>query len=160
MVESPAADSTEITLEIPPVAHISQQIALLGLKSTDPALLEFFAARKMKKPPKTVNANQSAKLLADPQSKVSYRFQFDITHDDFYPPVSPKKDNYNFECYLMTIALFSKERRKTQTPAYIHPEGFWDGYLHPDSSRAEYMAYICRTYCVPSAIVQERGKKS
>ncbi|WP_157670911.1 hypothetical protein [Chitinibacter sp. GC72] len=132
--------SSETVAEITPIAHLSELIYLLGRKSTDPVLLAFFSARQMKNPPKTVNANQDVKGLADPQNKLSYWFKFDITHDDFYPPVSPKQNDYTFECYLASIGLFA--RGKPKKPPYLHPAGFWDGYLHPDSSCAEFMAYF------------------
>ncbi len=108
---------------------------LIGLKSTDPKIATWFETYNLGKPPKTINANQDSKGATDKINLVSYTFKFDITNDAFYPPVSPKKDDYNFESYLSNITVFSKPKKKDfKDPK---PATFWDGFIHPESSFEE-----------------------
>lgn len=113
----------------------------MGLKSTTPEIVQLFETCGLGKPPKSINANQSRKSFEDKQNKLSFGFKFDITNDQFYPPVSPKQDDYNFNCYLSSVVLFSEGsgRRKAPDPK---PASFWEGFISPQSSYDE-----CLEFC-------------
>lgn len=118
---------------------IHDLISLMGTKSTDPAISQLFETYGLGKPPKTVNANQGSKGFIDKQNKLSFTFKFDITNDLFYPPVSPKKDDYNFESHLSTIVLYSEDKKKTPDPK---PATFWDGFIHPAATYEDCLAFF------------------
>ncbi|MBV8256019.1 MAG: hypothetical protein JO154_25715 [Chitinophaga sp.] len=116
-------------------------IALMGQKSTTPAMAELFASCSLGKPPKTVNANQSSKSFTDKANQLSFSFKFDITNEQFYPPVSPKNDDYNFESYLSSVVLFSASRGKKKVPD-PKPASFWEGFIAPDATYESLLAFI------------------
>ncbi len=120
---------------------IHEIIALMGQKSTSPDVAALFETLRLGKPPKSVNANQSEKGFADKTTQLSFNFKFGITNDLFYPPVSPKEDDYNFDCYLSSVVLFSASRGRKKTPD-PKPAGFWDGFVSPDASYETLMAFI------------------
>ncbi|NLR68881.1 hypothetical protein HGH92_31560 [Chitinophaga varians] len=114
-------------------------ISLMGAKSTDPAISQLFETYGLGKPPKTVNANQGSKGFKDKQQNLSFTFKFDITNDRFYPPVSPKKDDYNFESHLSSVVLYSEDRKKTPDPK---PAVFWEGFIHPLATYEDCLAFF------------------
>ena len=59
---------------------ITDIINLIGSKSTDQNILQWFEKYELKKPPKTINANQGSKSFDDKQNELSYYFFFDITN--------------------------------------------------------------------------------
>ncbi|MBC9929114.1 hypothetical protein [Chitinophaga qingshengii] len=128
-------------------------IGLVGRKSTDPAISQLFATCGLSKPPKTLNANQGDKSYQDKQNNLGYRFKFDITHDQFYPPVSPKKDEYTFECFLSSVVLYSTDRKKTPDPK---PAAFWEGFIHPGSSYEECLAFFQASHDPKCAIFRKQ----
>ncbi|RAJ80212.1 hypothetical protein CLV59_105320 [Chitinophaga dinghuensis] len=120
---------------------IHEIIDLMGQKSTSPEMAALFTSLALGKPPKSVNANQSTKGFTDKTNQLSFNFKFNITHEQFYPPVSPKKDDYNFDCYLSSVVLFSagNGKKKLQDPK---PASFWEGFVSPDASYETLMAFI------------------
>ncbi|MBC9915534.1 hypothetical protein [Chitinophaga varians] len=114
-------------------------ISLMGTKSTDPAISRLFETYGLGKPPKSVNANQGSKGFKDKPNNLSFTFRFDITNDRFYPPVSPKKDDYNFDGHLSSIVLYSEDRKRTPDPK---PAAFWDGFIHPAATYGDCQAFF------------------
>lgn len=110
-------------------------VNLIGLKSTDPKIAIWFETHNLGKPPKSINSNQSTKGATDRANSLSYYFAFEIKHEDFYPPVSPKKDDYNFESYLKSVVLFEKPRKKDIKDT--KPVSFWDDAINPNSTYKE-----------------------
>jgi hypothetical protein len=123
---------------------ITNLISLIGLKSTDSKITEWFETHNLGKPPKTVNANQRNKGATDKINLVSYTFKFDIINDAFYPPVSLKKGNYNFDCYLTQTTVFSKTKKKDfKDPK---PLSFWEGFINPESTFEECCTFFDNNY--------------
>ncbi|WP_212004042.1 hypothetical protein [Chitinophaga sp. HK235] len=120
---------------------IHEIIDLMGLKSTTPEIIQLFETCELGKPPKSVNANQSRKSFQDKKSQLSFGFKFDITNERFYPPFSPKQDDYNFDCYLSSVVLFSGGSGKKKT-ADTKPDAFWEGFISPKSSYEECLAFF------------------
>jgi hypothetical protein len=115
-------------------------ISLMGLKSTAPEISQFFETNNLGKPPKTVNANQGLKGIQDKQNKLTFGFKFDITNEQFYPPVSPKQDDYNFNCYLYSVVVLEVSgKKKVADPK---PATFWDGFINPESSYDECLTFF------------------
>ncbi|NML38839.1 hypothetical protein HHL17_16655 [Chitinophaga sp. G-6-1-13] len=114
-------------------------INLMGTKSTDPAISQLFETFGLGKPPKTVNANQGDKGFKDKLNNLKFGFKFNITNDRFYPPVSPKKDDYNFECYMHSVVLYSEDRKKAPDPK---PAAFWEGFIHPSGTYDDCLAFF------------------
>lgn len=108
---------------------------LIGLKSTDERISNWFETHNLGKPPKSVNANQGEKYLKDKINNLEYEFKFDITNDKFSPPVSPKKDDYNFICYLSAVIYNDKK-------GFTIPENFWDGYMKPNAVFEDYLSFF------------------
>lgn len=108
---------------------------LIGLKSTDEKITTWFETYNLDKVPKTVNSNQNSKGATDKINLLNYTFKFDIINDAFYPPLNPKKDNYNFECFLTNITVFSRQKKKHfKDPK---PSSFWEGFINPESTFEE-----------------------
>lgn len=119
---------------------IHELIALMGLKSTAPEITQFFATNNLGKPPKSINANQGNKSIKDKNNQLSFGFKFDITHVQFHPPVSPKNDDYNFDCYLNSIVVLEQSgRKKVADPK---PMSFWEGFVNPQNSYEECLAFF------------------
>ena len=114
---------------------IHEIIGLMGLKSTAPEIGQFFETNGLGKPPKSVNANQGQKSVQDKKNQLSFGFKYDITHEKFHPPVSPKRDDYNFDCYLYSVVLFEGSGRKNI--ADPKPATFWEAFINPQSSYSE-----------------------
>ncbi|WP_282630667.1 hypothetical protein [Empedobacter sedimenti] len=112
-------------------------IPLIGLKNTDPELLAFFEEHNLGKPPKTLNANQGTKGMKGLPKEISFRFGFDIKNDAFYPPISPKNDNYNFEAYVENIAIYGNSIKKLG----LSPD-FWEGLIQPNATYEEFKNYF------------------
>ena len=108
---------------------------LIGLKSTDEKIATWFETHNLGKPPKSVNANQEYKGIVDKKNGIIYQFYFEIKNDAFFPPVSPKKDDYTFECYLSSVLLYSGSQKKEITNN-ISIE-FWNDFINPNSSFEE-----------------------
>lgn len=108
---------------------------LIGLKSTDERIVNWFETNNIEKLPKSVNANQGEKYLKDKINNLEYKFKFDITNDKFSPPVSPKNDDYNFECYLSAIIYNDKK-------GFTIPENFWDEYLKNNPDYDDYLNFF------------------
>lgn len=119
---------------------IHELIALMGLKSTAPEITQFFATNNLGKPPKSVNANQGEKGIKDKNNQLSFGFKFDITHEQFHPPVSPKNDDYNFDCYLNSIVVLEQSgKKKVADPK---PASFWEGFVNPQSSYEDCLTFF------------------
>jgi hypothetical protein len=118
---------------------------LVGLKSTDAKIIEFFETQSLASPPKTITSNQSSKDFKDKKTNIVYYFKYHIDNDNFYPPVSPKNDNYKFECYLYSIAVFEKSSNKKKA-IIEYPIDFWKGFINPNSNFEECEAYFNGTY--------------
>lgn len=131
---------------------IHELISLIGLKSTTPQISEFFETNSLGKPPRSVNANQGSKTIQDKQNQLSFGFKFDITHEQFHPPVSPKKDDYNFDCYLYSVGLFEEGSRKKKI-ADPKPASFWEGFINPQNSYEECLAFFNITENRPSKVL-------
>ena len=117
---------------------------LIGLKSTDEKIVNWFETNNLGKVPKTINSNQDTKGATDKINLLSYTFKFDITNDAFYPPLNPKKDNYNFECFLSYITVFSKTKNKDfKDPK---PLSFWEGFINPESTFEECCVFFDNKY--------------
>ncbi|MDR2875256.1 MAG: hypothetical protein LBV44_04945 [Methylobacillus sp.] len=127
-------------------------IGLIGLKSTAPELLQFFAAADLDTPPQLITANQGNQSIKDKQRKLDFQFKFNIINEKFYPPVSPKKDNYRFECYLTQATLFSEDSSKKKK-ADPKPADFWLGFINPQSSYDQCLAAL------PGATVSDQTYK-
>ena len=117
---------------------LNEIIPLIGLKSTDVNLKAWFEQYQLSKPPKTVNVNQDVKDVDDKQHELTYEFTFNIINDQFYPPTSPKNDNYTFDCYLKSVSVFQRKMKGN----IEKPHAFWDNYIHPDSSYEECCAFF------------------
>lgn len=130
---------------------IHEIISLMGLKSTTPQISQFFETNSLGKPPKSVNANQGSKTIQDKQSQLSFGFKFDITHEQFHPPVSPKKDDYNFDCYLYSVGLYEGSRKKKVPDP--KPATFWDGFINPQNSYEECLAFFKANEKKPSTVL-------
>lgn len=113
----------------------SEIISLVGLASTDPKLLAFFAHHGLKSP-KSVNANQSGKVVRYKEYNIDFVFDFDIVHDDYYPPVSAKQNDYDFIAYLRD-AYFYPPGKHNKIPA-----DFWDVTPDPAASYDEFAHYF------------------
>ncbi|RBL88110.1 hypothetical protein [Chitinophaga flava] len=120
---------------------VHEIIGLMGLKSTVPQIIQLFETCELGKPPKSVNANQGNKSFQDKKNQLSFGFKFDITNERFYPPVSPKQDDYNFECYLTSVVLFSGGSGRKKT-ADTKADAFWEGFISPKSSYEECLAFF------------------
>lgn len=112
---------------------ITETINLVGLKSTDPKMIQWFEKHELKKPPKTINANQGSKSFDDKQNELSYYFFFNIINEKFYPPKSPKNDDYSFDCFLTNIYLFERKKKGN----IEKPIEFWEDYIHPNATYEE-----------------------
>lgn len=130
---------------------IHEIISVMGLKSTTTEISKFFESNSLGKPPKTVNANQGSKEIKDKTNQLSFTFKFDITHEQFHPPVSPKKDDYNFDCYLSSVGLFEGSRKKKVPDP--KPASFWEGFINPQSSYEECLAFFKVNKEKPSAVL-------
>ena len=115
------------------IMTITDIINLIGSKSTDQNILQWFEKYELKKPPKTINANQGSKSFDDKQNELSYYFSFDITNDEFYPPKSAKNDDYTFDCYLKSVSVFERNKKGNTEK----PNGFWENYINPNSTYEE-----------------------
>jgi len=117
-------------------------IGLIGVKSTDPQIAQLFEQYNLGKPPKTITSNQGSKGYQDKQQLIQYSFKFDITNDRYYPPVSTRNNDYTFENYLYNIAVFSKPQRGKKEFADPKPLSFWEGFINPESSFEQCLAYF------------------
>ena len=117
---------------------ITDIINLIGLKSTDKEILQWFEKSELKNPPKTINANQGSKSINDKLNELSYYFYFDITNDKFYPPKSSKNDNYTFDCYLKSVSVFERNKKGNTDK----PDGFWENNINPNSNYDECCKYF------------------
>lgn len=117
--------------------NLTEVVAILGLKSTDPQVSAFFEKCALGAPPKLITANQGSKYVKDKAHEIEYKFSFDITNDHYYPPVSPKNDEYKFECFISSISLFNRKKKNATLP-----REFWSGHPDPDFSVDEYMKYF------------------
>ena len=117
-------------------------IDLIGLQSTDPKLVAWFEENNLGKLPKTITSNQGNKTFNDKINSVSYQFKYDIKHPDYYPPVSPKNNNYTFNVFLSTIIVFSNYRRNKKKFEDPKPLSFWEGFVNPKSSFEECLTYF------------------
>lgn len=107
----------------------NELLELIGLKSTDQKLVNYFEKFNLGKPPKTINANQMRKSIEYKPLNFSFGFEYHITNDHFQPPISPKNDDYNFVAYLSSIDFFSKTvSAKKPDPK---TEDFWDVSPNP-----------------------------
>lgn len=120
-------------------------INLIGLKSTDPQLIAAFKENNIAAPPKSVNANQGSKTCRDKITGFEYLFRFDIVHDKFYPPISPRNDDYTFEAYLSGISLYDNDKSFLKKYG-AQPLEFWGTHIHPNSSFEEAMTYFNNSY--------------
>ncbi len=112
---------------------ITEITSLIGSKSTDPKILQWFEKNELKNPPKTINANQGSKSIDDKQNELSYYFVFEITNDKFYPPKSTKNDDYTFDCYLKSVSVFERNKKGNAEK----PNRFWENYINPNSTYEE-----------------------
>lgn len=98
---------------------------LIGLKATDPKLLEFFEKYNLGKVPKIGNTSimHTGKTIEDKERNIIFNFNLDLTHDRFYPPVSPKNDNYNFNLYLHKVSICRDYPKKK---LYLKDADFFD----------------------------------
>ena len=98
---------------------------LIGLPATDPKVLEYFAKYELGKVPKTANTSCAVmgKTIEDKERNIIFSFKWDLTNDRFYPPVSPKKDNYNFNLFLSKISIGRNYPRKR---FYFNDPDFYD----------------------------------
>lgn len=119
---------------------IQDLVNLIGIKSTDPKIVQWFEQHNLGTPPKTITTNQRDKDFEDKQNSIRYNFKFKIINDKFYPPVSPKNDQYKFENYLTNISVFPKSGKGKKTDP--KPSDFWEGFVHPGSSLEECLAYF------------------
>ncbi len=110
-------------------------VEFIGLESTNPKIVDWCEKNELGKPPKSVNANQGEKYLKDKINNLEYKFKFDITNDKFSPPVSPKKDDYNFICYLSAIIYNNKK-------GFTTPENFWEGYIKNNPDYDDYLNFF------------------
>lgn len=109
-------------------------IELIGLKSTEPKLIAFFEKYGLKAP-KTVNANSSGKAIRHKEYNIDFDFHYDIVNDAFYPPVSPKKNDYDFVAYLRDIYIYSSKKD-------LRPSEFWDVTPSTNASYEEFENYF------------------
>lgn len=116
--------------------HVSELVGLVGAKGADERLIEWFAQQGLGKPPKSVTANQGRKSIKDKVRGMEHHFAFDIINDCFYPPVSLKGGG--LECHLQAVSLFSHAPRRSA----VLPDGFWDGWVGPDSSFEECVVFF------------------
>lgn len=117
-------------------------VSLIGTKSTDPRIVQWFEQYNLGTPPKTITPNQRSKDVEDKQHAIGYHFKFKITNDKFYPPVSAKNDPYKFENYLSNISVLSTSGSGKKKSADPKPLAFWEGYINPVSSFEECLAYF------------------
>jgi hypothetical protein len=117
-------------------------VSLIGTKSTDPRIVQWFEQYNLGTPPKTITPNQRSKDVEDKQHSIGYHFKFKITNDKFYPPVSVKNDQYKFENYLSNISVLSTSGSGKKKSVDPKPLAFWEGYIHPGSSFEECLTYF------------------
>lgn len=113
----------------------SEIIALIGLSSTDPKLVAFFEKQGLKAP-KTVNANASGKAIRHKEYQIDFDFDYDIINEAYYPPVSPKNDDYNFIAYLKNVYFYLPSKSDTR------PNDFWDVTPNPLASYEDFENYF------------------
>lgn len=111
-------------------------IELIGLPSTDVKLLAFFEKYGLKKPPKTVNSNSSGVAISYKEYQIDFDFDFDIINEAFYPPISPKKNDYDFIAYLKAVYFYLPKKNDTRT------NDFWDITPNPKGEFEEYENYF------------------
>ncbi len=111
-------------------------IELIGLPSTDVKLMDFFEKYGLKKPPKTVNSNSSGVAIRHKDYQIDFVFDFDITNNAFYPPVSPKKNDYDFIAYLKAVYFYLPKKKDTRT------NDFWDVTPNPLSPYKDFENYF------------------
>ena len=102
----------------------SDLINLIGLKSTDQKLVDFFEKNNFGKPPKTVNANQGNKFVDLKALNLSFCFEYNIMNDNFQPPICAKNDNYTFVAYLSSVNFLPKAISVKNSDQKT--EDFWD----------------------------------
>ena len=117
-------------------------IQFIGLQSTDPKMQVWFETYNLGKLPKTITCNQCDKHFSDKPNLISYKFKYDIIHQDYYPPVSTKNNNYTFNVYLTSIVPFSNYGRNKKKFVDTKPESFWEGFVNPKSSFEECLAFF------------------
>lgn len=111
-------------------------IELIGLSSTDSKLLAFFEKYELKKPPKTVNSNSSGVAIRHKEYQIDFDFDYDIINEAFYPPVSPKNDDYNFIAYLKAVYFYLPKKNDTRN------NDFWDITPNPKEEFEEFENYF------------------
>lgn len=111
-------------------------IELIGLPSTNVKLVAFFEKYGLKKPPKTVNSNSSGVAIRFKEYQIDFVFDFDITNEAFYPPVSPKKNDYDFIAYLKGVYFYLPKKNDTRT------NDFWDVTPNPKVPFEEFENYF------------------
>ena len=116
--------------------HVSDFVSLIGAKGSDPQLVDWFEQHGIGKPPVSVTANQGAKSVKDKRHEMEYYFAFDIINDRFYPPVDGPRGG--LVCHLQSVLLFARKPKGNVTL----PAGFWDGFVGPDASFDECMAFF------------------
>lgn len=116
--------------------NVSEWVGLVGTKSTDERLVEWFAQHDLARPPKSVTANQGRKSIKDKARGMEHHFAFDIINDRFYPPVALKSGS--LECYLQAISLYAYSPKGSA----VLPEGFWSGWVGPGSSLEHCLAFF------------------
>lgn len=117
---------------------INDIVNLIGLKSTHQDITAWFQQYQLAKAPKTVNVNQDMKSIKDIDRGLEYFFGFDIKHDAFYPPYSPKNDDYTFDCFLVGVSVFNLRKKSKQ----IIDDSFWQDHIHPGSTYEECYSYF------------------
>ena len=116
--------------------HVSDLVSLVGAKGSDLRLTEWFELHGIGKSPVSVTANQSTKSIKDKRHEMEHYFAFDIINDRFYPPVAGPRGG--LVCHLQSVLLFSRKPKGNVTL----PTGFWDGFVAPDASLDECMAFF------------------
>ncbi|GAA4023663.1 hypothetical protein GCM10022386_03330 [Flavobacterium cheonhonense] len=111
-------------------------IELIGLLSTDVKLLAFFEKYGLKKPPKTVNSNSCGIAIRHKDYQIDFDFDYDIINEAFYPPVSPKNNDYYFIAYLKAVYFYLPKKNDTRT------NDFWDITPNPKGEFEQFENYF------------------